>query len=188
MNKELAATYLGITVRTLQRHMSAKKIAFKGGDKSGKQATFMQEELNRFKAEQDSLTNSVSPSVSLSEDVRVARSEQGLSLPVLGALERFAELANDLRSEQLEIAKGMTDAVRGMSEAVRGLADGHPSRPSVTDLAHKLMLSIDESAQLSGVSSNHIREAIKAGKLKAKIVGRGYRIKRPDLDSYIKKL
>jgi excisionase family DNA binding protein len=50
------------------------------------------------------------------------------------------------------------------------------------------MLSIDEAAALAGLSAHHVREAIKAGALKAKIVGRGWRVKRPDLDAYVKKL
>jgi excisionase family DNA binding protein len=45
-----------------------------------------------------------------------------------------------------------------------------------------------EAAQLSGLSRGHLREAIDAGKLKARIIGRGWRVKRDDLDAYVKKL
>ncbi len=55
-------------------------------------------------------------------------------------------------------------------------------------LADKLTLSLTEAALLSGLSRNHLREAIGAGKLKAKIIGRGWKVKRPDLDLYVRKL
>jgi excisionase family DNA binding protein len=55
-------------------------------------------------------------------------------------------------------------------------------------LAHKLTLSLVEAAQLSGLSRGHLRFAIAEKKLKARIIGRGWRVKREDLEAYIKKL
>jgi excisionase family DNA binding protein len=52
-------------------------------------------------------------------------------------------------------------------------------------LAHKLMLTLPEAAALSNLSRNHLRQAIKAGTLKAQKIGRGWRIKRADLDAYV---
>jgi excisionase family DNA binding protein len=59
---------------------------------------------------------------------------------------------------------------------------------TISDLAHKLTLSLVEAAQLSGLSRNHLRAAIEDKKLKARIIGRGWKIKRDDLDLYVKKL
>ncbi len=53
---------------------------------------------------------------------------------------------------------------------------------------NKLTLNLAEAAQLSGLSRQHLREAIRGKKLKAKIIGRGWRMKRSDLESYIQKL
>jgi excisionase family DNA binding protein len=55
-------------------------------------------------------------------------------------------------------------------------------------VADKLTLSLVEASQLSGLSRGHLREAIEAKKLKARIIGRGWRVKRDDLDLYVKKL
>jgi excisionase family DNA binding protein len=44
-----------------------------------------------------------------------------------------------------------------------------------------------EAAQLSGLSRGHLREAIEEKKLKARIIGRGWRVKRADLDAYVAK-
>lgn len=59
---------------------------------------------------------------------------------------------------------------------------------SVTAIAQKLMLSLSEASLLSNLSRTHLREAIRRGKLKAKIIGRGWRIKRADLDIYVRAL
>jgi excisionase family DNA binding protein len=50
------------------------------------------------------------------------------------------------------------------------------------------MLSLAEASQLSGLSREHLREAIEEKKLKARIIGGGWRVKRDDLDLYVKKL
>jgi excisionase family DNA binding protein len=65
-----------------------------------------------------------------------------------------------------------------------------PAKPalSIADLAHKLMLTLAEAAALSNLSRNHLRQAIKTGSLKAQKIGRGWRIKRADLDAYVSAL
>ena len=63
-----------------------------------------------------------------------------------------------------------------------------PTHLSVADIAHKLMLSLSEAAALSGLSRNHLREAIRDGELKSRKMGRGWRIKRADLESYVEGL
>jgi excisionase family DNA binding protein len=55
-------------------------------------------------------------------------------------------------------------------------------------LTDKLTLSLTEAALLSGLSRGHLREAITEGKLKAAIIGRGWKVKREALDLYVKKL
>lgn len=71
--------------------------------------------------------------------------------------------------------------------------------PSVTDtpdskaavtvpIESKPLLMLDEARALTGLSRNHLLEAIHAKKLKARVIGRAWRIKRSDLDAYLKKL
>lgn len=59
---------------------------------------------------------------------------------------------------------------------------------TVSAIAQKLMLTLPEASILSNLSRSHLREAIRGGRLKAKIIGRGWRIKRADLDIYIRAL
>ena len=171
LNKEQAAAALGITVRTLQRHMAAHRIGFAmRRTVTGEEATFSETEVARFKAERDALTTTVTSATTVSEVVRDAPTQ---------ALQRAP-------SEQ-----SMTMFVAALSDALREAQtqrNGKSGEVSVSDLAHKLMLTIDEAAALAGLSANHIYVAIRKGHLKAKIIGRGWRVKRPDLDAYVKKL
>jgi excisionase family DNA binding protein len=61
------------------------------------------------------------------------------------------------------------------------------ARPSVP-VADKLLLSLEECQTLTGLSRATLRSAIDDGALKARIIGRGFKIKRADLDKYISKL
>jgi excisionase family DNA binding protein len=75
------------------------------------------------------------------------------------------------------------DFLAGLS-AIAGTAKTLPQ----VNVGEKVMLTLTDAAALSSLSENHLREAVKVGKLKGKIIGRGYKIKRVDLDAYIKKL
>ncbi len=44
------------------------------------------------------------------------------------------------------------------------------------------------AARVSGLSANHLRGAIHDGKLKAKIVGRGWKVKPEELRTYVGKV
>jgi excisionase family DNA binding protein len=72
-------------------------------------------------------------------------------------------------------------------EGLAALARDTKSQPRA-DVGSKIMLTLADAAALSSLSENYLREAVRAGKLKGKIIGRGYKIKRTDLDSFVKKL
>ena len=50
---------------------------------------------------------------------------------------------------------------------------------------HKLTLSIAEASAMSGISRPRLRQAVKEGKLTTQVIGRGYRVKRIDLETYV---
>lgn len=63
--------------------------------------------------------------------------------------------------------------------------------PVSVPIEAKLTLSLAEASQLSGFSADHLREAIRAELLKTVPIGasgKRYRIRRADLDRYIKQL
>jgi excisionase family DNA binding protein len=55
-------------------------------------------------------------------------------------------------------------------------------------IADKPLLKLNEAAALTGLSRDTLRTAIDTKKLKGKMIGKAFRIKRDDLDEYIKKL
>ncbi len=74
-------------------------------------------------------------------------------------------------------------ALAALIHAVQSSAE-----PSTVDAANKLLLKLDEASKLTGLSRAILRTAIDEKKLKSKIIGRAWRIKRSDLDAYIAKL
>jgi excisionase family DNA binding protein len=55
-------------------------------------------------------------------------------------------------------------------------------------VGEKVMLTLADASALSSLSTDYLRKAIRAGKLKGKIIGKGFKIKRSDLDAYVRKL
>jgi excisionase family DNA binding protein len=160
MDKESAATFLGVSTRTLQRYTTQGKIAvaYKHG-KTGAEADYDESELRRFKEQQESITYQPAQ----------------------------ATLAGDEQSLALAPFQRENAAIAGAAVAAAILERLQPSKPSVP-LESKPLLKLDEASILTGLSRQILREAIEANKLKAKIVGRAWRIKRDDLDQFLKKL
>ncbi len=61
-------------------------------------------------------------------------------------------------------------------------------RSASVRVSEKLLLTVKDCRLLTGLSEQSLRNAIKAEKLNAKIIGRGYKIKRQDLDEFINNL
>jgi excisionase family DNA binding protein len=85
------------------------------------------------------------------------------------------------------------DVVTVPVEVLAKLADvaatvaGRDGKPQAL-LGEKLTLSLDEAAELAGLSRGHLRAAVGDGSLQAKKIGRGWRVKRADLENYVEKL
>lgn len=100
-------------------------------------------------------------------------------------------------AEQALISSQLSNLGGRLIAAIEALRLSHPlaarllpaaQHVPVADFAHKIMLTLPEAAALCSLSRNHLRQAIKNGLLNAQIIGRGWRIKRTDLDGYIREL
>jgi excisionase family DNA binding protein len=160
MDKESAAKFLGVSTRTLQRYTTQGKIAvtYKHG-KTGAEADYDESELKRFKDQQENV---------IYQPAHSAAAGEGQSLALAPIQREGAALA-------------------GAAAAAAILERLQPSKPRVP-VESKPLLKIDEASILTGLSRQILRDAIEANKLKAKIVGRAWRIKRDDLDQFLKKL
>jgi excisionase family DNA binding protein len=164
MNKHEAASFLGITERGLEYHVKQGNISqgYVRG-KTGDVADFSEAELKKLRRKIDQRRT---------PRAAIARDENPEDAPRSLMSLRDAPALADLLARLLE----------------RPQLPPAPSEPTITDLSHKLVLKLSEAAQLSGLSHNHLREAIRAGKLKSRIIGRGFKVKRSDLDAYVRKL
>jgi excisionase family DNA binding protein len=159
MDKEVAAKFLGVSTRTLQRYTTQNKISvtYRHG-KTGAEADYDESELKRFKDQQENVIYQPAHTTA------AAGEEQSFALAPI----------------QRENA-----AIAGAAAAI--FERLQPARPSVP-VESKPLLKLDEASLLTGLSRQILREAIEAKKLKAKIIGKAWRIRREDIDQFLKKL
>ncbi len=62
------------------------------------------------------------------------------------------------------------------------------SQKPIVPIADKILLNVKDCQLLTGLSEQTIRDAIRDEKLKARVIGRGLKVKRTDLDGFISKL
>ena len=173
MNKREASQYLGKTERAVERYTQAGELSVKY--KPGKTrpvADYDETELRELKHR---LANpsEVRPAVvsetptkadqtrpTSTQALQRAGSEQGMSM----------------------LASVLADALR----AAHAPGDGKHDTLSIADLSLKLMLTEKEAAAYSGLSLADIERA--RDPLKAIKTGAGWRVKREELERYVKKL
>jgi excisionase family DNA binding protein len=176
MNKQEAADYLGVSVRALERYVQQGRISVKyEKGKTRPTANFDQTELEPFKEELNQPT--VKPAFESRQIATKQEQQTGKLAQNPGEIARFDEV-----SGFGEI--GVIDKLSGIIEALLGKGDNQPLVP----IADKLLLTIAEAQALTGLSREFLRDAITAGDLKAKVIGKSWRVKRSDLEQYVDKL
>ncbi len=93
-----------------------------------------------------------------------------------------------LESPDTAIAAKTSDARLFVAQLVEAITSRDDPRGASVRVGEKLLLNLNDCRLLTGLSDANLRDAIKAGTLKAKIIGRGYKVKRADLDEFIKNL
>ena len=174
MNKTQAAEILGISVRSLERHTSANRIAAryeKGATRSV--LDYEESEVERFKAELESAVHS--PTLEALPRPQSAKGTNPANSDT--ALARFDEVGVNAGNPA---AFALLSALLEQGRALGGKAGTPETAP-----AQKLLLSLAEAQSYSGLSRANLMEAIGAQTLPAQKIGRGWKIKRRDLESYI---
>ncbi len=167
MNKKEAASYLGVSTRAIERYTQQGKISVKyEKGKTRPVAVYEQQELDRLKEELNATVHKPAVEISTKTD--------NLDLAGVGVSGLVEKLVIPL-SQQL---KQLTEAVQNLERR----------RTPIVPVEEKLLLTLKEVQALTGLSREILREAIAAKKLKAKIVGKAWRIKRGDLEDYIEQL
>lgn len=168
MNKQEAADYLGVSVRALERYVSQGKISVRyEKGKTRPTANFDAQELERFKEQLNQPI--VKPAVETRQIPTASQIAEDTALTYSGEVSEFGEI----------------NAIEKLAGIIEKLLQRE--FPSVL-VADKLLLTISEAQALTGLSREILREAIATEPLKAKVIGKGWRIKRSDLDKFIDEL
>jgi excisionase family DNA binding protein len=113
--------------------------------------------------------------------VRDKHSSQTLEAELVGV--DFDSTANNGASSSIPTS---TPVIERLISLLEGLTPG--DMPKVP-IESKLLLSLPEAAAYSGLSEVRLNEAIRSGKLASRRdLGRGHRIKRADLEEYIRSI
>ncbi len=151
---------------------------YERSDKTRPKATFEKDELDRFKADLE--TPSIRPALE-SDTYRHAEGEKrkGERDSDRGELRNIpTDLpATVYRSESAILAEALVEAIERVMERQGRAIALPPDR--------KLLLSLREAQALTGLSRQALRRAVSEGKLKAEIVGRGWKVKRSELNRYV---
>jgi excisionase family DNA binding protein len=102
--------------------------------------------------------------------------------------EADGKLKDAPESPNAVLAVKSPDAHLFAASTVKAIKNSDEPRSASVRTSEKLLLNLNDCRLLTGLSDDFLRDAIKTGTLKAKIIGRGYKIKRQDLDGFVNNL
>jgi hypothetical protein len=98
------------------------------------------------------------------------------------------KLKQTLESPDTAIATKTPDARLFAASLIEAMTNREEVRSASVRVSEKLLLSVKDCRFLTGLSEQAIRDAIRDETLKARVIGRGFKVKRTDLDDFIDKL
>lgn len=102
--------------------------------------------------------------------------------------EAVKNLKSALESPDTALAPKTPDARLFAGQLIEALISREDPRSASVRVTEKLLLNLDDCRALTGLSREILYDSIRAGSLKAKIIGRAYRVKRQDLDDFVSNL
>jgi excisionase family DNA binding protein len=181
-NKKDAAAYLGISTRQLENYARQGRLSVrKQKGKTGDIAIYDDEELRQLKDEREREHGVIRAAV-----VREAAST-GDGTNGAGATESRAMVRASI-SEVSQLAPHEFIDQLAAAILARQAEQKQKHEPTITELAAKPLLTRAEAQRYTGMSRELLHEAVTSGKVKEIKLGRAYRMKKAELDSYIKNL
>jgi excisionase family DNA binding protein len=163
MKKADAAKFLEISEKTLERLVKNGEISSKlEKGKTRDVVVFDDEELKVFKEKRESSKHR--PAFSTDD------------LPAQNSLLLIPTKTDniDRQNQTFEFLEVLTNALT--------------SQKSVVPIADKVLLTVKECRALTGLSEQTIRDAIRDERLKSRVIGLGFKVKRSDLNEFINTL
>ncbi len=173
MNKQVAAEFLGVSVRAVERYTQQGKLSVtytKG--RTRPVAEYRQDELDALRAEINANLYHQRPA---HEKPNPANSEQAGGLVAISPAHALQRAPSE-QSMTMFVA-ALSDALREAQTPGNGVVD--------VPLRDKMTLSFKEASRLSGVPESHLRAAYSDGKLRGAKIGRGVRVSPDALKAYV---
>lgn len=161
LTKQEAAAEIGVSLRTLEYMLARNEVAhrlIKG--KTRPVVVIDREEIDRVRT------------------AREAAEHRGAVQPTEALVKQGARQMSQVTANPATAPPG---PLQSSAEFLAGIR-------SALVLPHQLTLTLAEAATLAGLSKDYLRQAIKTGRLKASKRGRGWNVKRADLEAWVKKL
>jgi excisionase family DNA binding protein len=102
--------------------------------------------------------------------------------------EAVENLKTMLESPDTSLATRSPDARLFAAQLVEALTNREQPRSEAIRTSEKILLNLTDCRLLTGLSDANLRDAIHESRLKARVIGRGWKIKRQDLDKFINDL
>lgn len=165
MNKQDAADYLNISVRTLQRLTTDGKISVgEVRGRTGMVTDYTTEDLDRYKqAEAEREANPPAKDATRYVRPHVIPSDTALTSS----------------SEVLQRAGNIPDGAMLVSMLMEAANAPH---------APRMLLSVKDAAEFSGLSSSRIVRAIHDGQLDGRKIGRGFKLRPVDVSEFVRQV
>lgn len=163
MYKEEVAEFLGVSIRAVERYTKDKKLTanYEMMPRGGQKAVYDPKEVSALKLQMEM------PKIVENKPTR--QPDLGVGDVVSG-------------QEQTGLALQGQHFINRFDELASYLIKDKIS------VDKKLTLSLAEAAQLAGLSKNYLKKAIDGGELKAAKRGKGWNIKRSDLEMWVEGL
>ena len=191
LSKEEAAKYLGISPRQVERLTSENRLGVRYVKGRAKPSPRYDEgELARFKAEQERTIEKpavqvLGPEQGSRHDATNQKEALSLNVALNGApSEALHVLAGQMLGALLQAAQAQPDT-NPQNDALPASHNVALTRPQVL-VGEKLLLDLAEAQALTGLSRDHLRAAIASGELQAKRIGRGFKVRRDELERWVK--
>jgi len=166
LNKKEAAEYLNVSTRAIERYTAQGKLTptYEKG-RTGPAPVYDQAQLDELKKQMNEAADTTSSTMKLDKSDKRDKADKG---DKDGALVLRSGSRADLAAFIAAI-----DKARG---------------ESITDIAAKPLLTRAEAQRYTGLSRGLLRELVTSGKVREIKLGRAYRLKKTELDSYIETL
>ncbi len=79
----------------------------------------------------------------------------------------------------------LLDGLNQLTDVVKRVREEQEIDRLIVPIHYKLTLSLAEASALAGISRARLRQATRDGTLQAQLIGKGYRVKRTDLEDYV---